>query len=154
MQMPAAAPRAPNVGRTNVHLQVALSTFSGGLLESCSWLTGQERGPEMGLFFSDSRSWLTMAFEMPGSLDHSLEKRAMCPALLPGRNPTATLCTALPEGSVRSSLGESPQPAKSPSQTALTTWGHHWSEGPGQRLAAARHSGKEESEQLQEGGVE
>lgn len=63
-------------------------------------------------------------------------------------------CTDLPEGSVRSSLGGTPQPAKSPRQTALTTWGHHWSEGPGQRLAAVRHSGREQSKGLQDRGVE
>lgn len=66
MQMPTKAPGAPKVGRANVHLQVALSTFSGWLLESCSWLTGQERGSETGLFLSDSSSWLTAASGMLG----------------------------------------------------------------------------------------
>lgn len=38
------------VERANGHLQGALSTFSGWLLENCYWLKGQERGSEMALF--------------------------------------------------------------------------------------------------------
>ena len=95
------------------------------------------RGQDCSLV--DRSSSLTEASGMPGKPGPLTGEESHVPGYppkhpLPRAEALRCLHTALPEGSARSSHAGTPQPAKSPRQTALTTEGHPWSEGPGQRL--------------------